>query len=67
LTEINAHKDKRVIVVCKTDKRSASAATMLSAGGFRDVRVLRGGMEQWIRDGLAVVCQNLQTNSNAVG
>lgn len=33
LTEINAHKDRPVIVVCKTDKRSASAAELLSAGG----------------------------------
>jgi uncharacterized membrane protein YdjX (TVP38/TMEM64 family)/rhodanese-related sulfurtransferase len=54
LTEIRAHKNKPVIVVCKTDKRSASAATLLSAGGFSDVRVLRGGMERWKRDGLAV-------------
>jgi rhodanese-related sulfurtransferase len=54
LTEIRAHKNKPVIVVCKTDKRAASAATLLSAGGFSDVRVLRGGMERWKRDGLAV-------------
>jgi uncharacterized membrane protein YdjX (TVP38/TMEM64 family)/rhodanese-related sulfurtransferase len=54
LTEINAHKNKPVIVVCKTDKRSASAAILLTAGGFSDVRVLRGGMERWKRDGLAV-------------
>lgn len=54
LTEIMAHKNKPVIVVCKTDKRSAAAATLLSAGGFSNVRVLRGGMERWKRDGLAV-------------
>ncbi|MET4735712.1 putative membrane protein YdjX (TVP38/TMEM64 family)/rhodanese-related sulfurtransferase [Thalassospira sp. MBR-102] len=54
LTEIRAHKNKPVIVVCKTDKRSASAAVLLSAGGFSDVRVLRGGMERWKRDGLTV-------------
>ena len=54
LTEIRAHKKKPVIVVCRTDKRSAAAATLLSAGGFSDVRVLRGGMERWRRDGSTV-------------
>lgn len=47
LTQINALKDKPVILVCRTEKRSASAATVLREGGFRDVRVLRGGMERW--------------------
>ena len=54
LIEIRAHKNAPVIVVCKTDKRSGAAAALLSAGGFSDVRVLRGGMERWKRDGLAV-------------
>ena len=54
LTEINAHKDKALILVCLTDKRSAKAAGVLRAAGFRDVQVLRGGMEQWIRNNLPV-------------
>lgn len=58
LTEIRALENKPVIVVCRTDKRSASAATLLGAGGFGDVRVLRGGMERWKRDGLAVTGDN---------
>lgn len=36
-----------VVVVCLTDKRSASAASILRAKGVRDVRVLRGGMNAW--------------------
>lgn len=51
LTEINAFQARPVILVCRTDKRSASAAAMLGAAGFSDVSVLRGGMEQWNRDG----------------
>ena len=51
LTEISAFQALPVIVVCKTDKRSASAASALSEAGFGDVSVLRGGMEQWNRDG----------------
>jgi uncharacterized membrane protein YdjX (TVP38/TMEM64 family)/rhodanese-related sulfurtransferase len=54
LIEINAHRNEPVIIVCRTEKRSANAAALLSEAGFRDVRVLRGGMERWIRDGLPV-------------
>ncbi|MFH1344013.1 MAG: VTT domain-containing protein [Pseudomonadota bacterium] len=54
LIEIRASRDLPVILVCRTDKRSASAAALLSAEGFRDVSVLRGGMEQWNLDGLPV-------------
>jgi uncharacterized membrane protein YdjX (TVP38/TMEM64 family)/rhodanese-related sulfurtransferase len=51
LTEISAFRARPVILVCRTDKRSASAAAVLGKAGFSDVSVLRGGMEQWNRDG----------------
>ncbi len=54
LGEIEAQRDKAVILVCRTDKRSARAAGILHAAGFRDVQVLCGGMEQWTRDNLPV-------------
>jgi len=54
LTEINTLKDRPVILVCRTDKRSATAAALLRDAGFRDVGVLRGGMEQWNQKGLPV-------------
>jgi rhodanese-related sulfurtransferase len=54
LMDINALKDRPVILVCRTDKRSATAATLLRDAGFRDVGVLRGGMEQWNQKGLPV-------------
>jgi uncharacterized membrane protein YdjX (TVP38/TMEM64 family)/rhodanese-related sulfurtransferase len=38
-----------IIVVCRTDKRSAKAAELLRAAGHRDVLVLRGGMVDWQR------------------
>jgi rhodanese-related sulfurtransferase len=47
LIEINALKDKPVILVCRAEKRSTDAAIFLRGAGFQDVRVLRGGMEQW--------------------
>ena len=43
-----------IVVVCKTDRRSARAATELLATGFKDVAVLRGGTDEWHRQGLAL-------------
>ena len=54
LVEIDALKDRPVVLVCGTDKRSATAAMLLRDAGFRDVGVLRGGMEQWKQKGLPV-------------
>ena len=36
-----------VVIVCLTDRRSASAAQLLRGEGFADVKVLRGGMTRW--------------------
>jgi len=47
LTDIKALKDRPIVLVCRTDKRSANAAAILGDAGFRNVSVLRGGMEQW--------------------
>lgn len=43
-----------VILVCRTDRRSARATEILRGAGFADVAVLRGGMEQWNRAGLPI-------------
>ena len=43
-----------IVVVCKTDRRSAKAATELLAAGLGDVAVLRGGTDGWRRLGLAL-------------
>ena len=47
LTEIEVSDEQPIVLVCRTDKRSAKAAIILHEAGFRDVRVLRGGMERW--------------------
>ena len=54
LTEINALRDRLVILVCRTDKRSANAAALLNDVGFQRLYVLAGGMEQWNRNGLSI-------------
>jgi rhodanese-related sulfurtransferase len=43
-----------VVLVCRTDKRSAKAAEMLASAGFENVSVLRDGMEGWNRSGYPV-------------
>jgi rhodanese-related sulfurtransferase len=43
-----------VVVVCKTDRRSALAAAALLDAGLSDVAVLRGGTDGWHRLGLSL-------------
>ena len=43
-----------IVVVCKTDRRSARAAADLIAAGLRDVAVLRGGTDGWHQRGFAL-------------
>src|SRR5262249_32015729 len=52
--ELGSLTDQPVVLVCRTDKRSASAAALLSDAGFRKVLVLRGGMERWNEAGLPI-------------
>jgi rhodanese-related sulfurtransferase len=44
----------QVVLVCRTDKRSAVAARTLRAAGFTEISVLRRGMEQWNEASLPV-------------
>lgn len=43
-----------VVVVCKTDRRSARAAATLLAAGLPDVTVLRGGTDAWHEHGFGL-------------
>jgi rhodanese-related sulfurtransferase len=49
LADLQKDKTRPLVVVCRTDMRSAKAAALLRAEGFRDVAVLRGGMLAWRR------------------
>jgi uncharacterized membrane protein YdjX (TVP38/TMEM64 family)/rhodanese-related sulfurtransferase len=46
--------DRQLVLVCRTDRRSAKAAEALRAAGYRHLAVLRGGMESWNAAGLPV-------------
>src|SRR6516162_6594883 len=54
VAELRSLTETPVVLVCKTDKRSASAAVMLDVAGFQDVFVLRGGMVRWNEAGFPV-------------
>jgi rhodanese-related sulfurtransferase len=54
LAELAGLEGEPIVLVCRTDKRSATAARTLRAAGFARVSVLRRGMEQWNETGYAV-------------
>jgi rhodanese-related sulfurtransferase len=47
LAELAGLERAPLVLVCRTDKRSAAAARILRAAGFTQIGVLRNGMAQW--------------------
>jgi len=47
--------EQPVALICRTDRRSASAARALASLGFADLHIVRGGMIEWNKKGLPVV------------
>jgi uncharacterized membrane protein YdjX (TVP38/TMEM64 family)/rhodanese-related sulfurtransferase len=60
LPELAGLEQAPIVLVCRTDKRSAAAARTLRAAGFAQVSVLRRGMEQWNEAGLPVEARAVQ-------
>jgi uncharacterized membrane protein YdjX (TVP38/TMEM64 family)/rhodanese-related sulfurtransferase len=54
LAELAGLEGTSLVLVCRTDKRSATAARLLREAGFANVAVLRRGMEHWNTEGLPV-------------
>jgi rhodanese-related sulfurtransferase len=54
LHELGSLKDKEIVLVCRTDRRSGASSAVLRKAGFRNVQVLRGGMERWNQEGRAI-------------
>jgi rhodanese-related sulfurtransferase len=54
LAELAGLEGAPVVLVCRTDKRSAMVARTLHAAGFTELNVLRRGMVQWNETGLPV-------------
>ena len=49
LDELKAYRQRPIVIVCRTDHRSAKAAQILTQAGFSNVAILQGGMAQWNR------------------
>jgi hydroxyacylglutathione hydrolase len=47
--------DKPILVQCKTGRRSAIGVSFLQANGFKNVRNLIGGYDEWVKQGFPVV------------
>lgn len=54
LDELGDDPERRIMILCRTDRRSAKAATLLAVRGFADVQVVRGGMTAWQEQGWPV-------------
>lgn len=50
------HRDRTVYLMCRSGKRAAQAAERLTRQGFKDLRVIDGGLQGWVAAGLPVEC-----------
>jgi rhodanese-related sulfurtransferase len=55
LPEIANYKDKPIVVMCRSGHRSSKAVAILKDAGYSQVSNVRGGINEWERDGLEVV------------
>lgn len=55
LPEIAAYKDKPIVVMCRSGRRSAMAVSQLRDAGYTQVSNVKGGIQAWEHDGLEVV------------
>jgi rhodanese-related sulfurtransferase len=53
--ELNPHKGKPVVIVCKMGQHSGTVGKTLRGEGFENVRRLTGGVGAWVADGLPLV------------
>ena len=58
LSEIESHKEKPVIVVCKMGQHAGAAGKILHGAGFKQIKRLSGGIGTWKADGMPLVKGN---------
>jgi uncharacterized membrane protein YdjX (TVP38/TMEM64 family)/rhodanese-related sulfurtransferase len=54
LADLGTDLEHPIALVCRTDRRSAKAASLLTQRGFTQVQVVQGGMTAWIEQGWPV-------------
>jgi rhodanese-related sulfurtransferase len=55
LKEIEAYKNKPIVVMCRSGRRSAQAVSLLKGAGFTHVSNVTGGIQAWEQAGLEVI------------
>jgi rhodanese-related sulfurtransferase len=55
VTELDKHKEKPVVVVCKVGQHSGDACKTLQEAGFEQVVRLGGGIAEWKAQSLPLV------------
>lgn len=55
LQELAEYKDKPIVVICRSGRRSGIAVGQLQAAGFTQARNVLGGIQAWEKNGLEVV------------
>jgi|GEM_PF-1771770 len=63
LEQISDYKNKPVITICRTDRRSSKAAKILIDLGFENVKVVRMGMTDWIKHHYPALNQAVQQHN----
>jgi len=54
MNEVSSNLEQTILLVCRTDRRSAEAAKLLTQKGFTGVFVVKGGMTDWNKSGFPV-------------
>lgn len=54
LREIESYKDKPIVVICRSGRRSGIAVSQLQAAGYTQVSNVKGGMVAWQSSGLEI-------------
>ena len=47
LDDLEPHRGREIVLVCRTQNRSRAAAALLRRHGFRNLAVMDGGMKAW--------------------
>lgn len=55
INELESYKNKPIVVVCRSGRRSAKAVSLLQEAGFTQVSNVKGGMTEWEKEGLPIV------------
>jgi uncharacterized membrane protein YdjX (TVP38/TMEM64 family)/rhodanese-related sulfurtransferase len=54
IAELDGYRERPIAIVCRTDVRSAKAASLLGKQGFAELHVVRNGMTGWNEAGFEV-------------